>query len=429
MTFVDRVFLKWCSGTALAAAFTGSNLWFAVVCLPLGICTYTNTFVSQYFGNGQATMIGRAVWQGAWAGLVMSPFVLAFIPIAPSMFALAGHETSTYLQETAYFQILLCGAPAMLLAQALCSFYSGRGQTSVVMCIDVLAAAINVVLDYLWIFGRGGFPVLGITGAGWATVTALWFKAFAYVFLILRRRHRGEFGTLEGLVFDRRLLGRLLYFGGPSGLQMLLDVLGFAIFILLIGRLGDVASQASSIAFSISTLAFMPIWGIGLAVGILVGQRLGEDRDDLAARSTQTGLVIAMNYMAIISVLYVLVPEWFLSTFFAGAEATHLDIEVRTLAATLLRFVAAYNLFDAVSMVFVNAIKGAGDTPFLIRVSFVMAIMLAGSSWIGVEVFQFGILGCWAILTAWVWTLGVVFWCRYRQGKWRTMRVIEPSLS
>ena len=207
---------------------------------------------------------------------------------------------------------------------------------------------------------------------------------------------------------------------------MFLDVLGFTVFILLVGRLGGAQAEATTMAFSISTFAFMPIYGLGMAAGILVGQRLGENRDDLAARATWTTLWIALVYMSVISLLYVLTPELFLYGFFAAGDSPVSDqTEVRAMAATLLRFVAAYNLLDAMLMIFVSAIKGAGDTRFVMRVSLVMAAFLATASWLCVERYNVGVFGCWALITAWVWILGVVFLVRFMQGRWRDMRVIE----
>ena len=427
MTFVDRVLLKWESGDSMAAAFAASTVWFAVLCLPLGIAMYTSTFVSQYFGAHRRDRIGLAVWQGVWLSLVASPLLLMVMPAAASIFAMADHAPGVQRLEVVYFQILLWGAPAIIVAQALSSFYSGRGKTSVVMVVDTLVAMVNLVLDYIWIFGYLGFPAMGIAGAGWATVVSLWLKATIYIVLILQRKHREQYGTLSGLRFDAPLFGRLVYFGGPSGLQLVLDVLGFTVFILLIGRLGMVEAEASSMAFSVSTLAFMPVWGMSLAASILVGQHLGEDRDDLAARATWTSLQVALAYMATISALYLAVPDFFLASFFAGDRAPEAQAVVYPLAVTLLQFVAAYNLLDATMMVFSSAIKGAGDTRFVLKVSVVMATSLSVLSWLAVEKFHLGVYGCWALITLWVWALGVTFLWRFLGGKWRSMRVIEQT--
>lgn len=426
MTFVDRMFLNWVSGAAMAAAFSAGAVWFVTLCLPLGVCSYANTFVSQYFGARQPEQIGRAVWQTIWIALLFSPLMLLAIPLAPAIFGLAGHSGPTLALEVDYFQIMCWGGPAMLVAQAAAAFYSGRGQTTVVMWTDAGFAVVNLVLDYVWIFGYLGFPAWGVAGAAWATVVSLWLKAAVYLLLMLQRQHRRRFGTARGIRLDLRLGGRILYYGGPSGLQMLLDLVGFTAFVLLIGRLGTVEAEATSMALSISTLAFMPIWGFHLGVGVIVGERLGEDRDELAARATYTTLWFSWGYMASISLLYVLAPQIFLYGFYVGgAEPTPQAAAVRDVAGKLLRFVAAYNLLDATMMVFAGAIKGAGDTPFVMRVSLVLATALAVLSWLAVEVWQFGVYGCWALITAWVWAAAIVYALRFRQGKWRRMRVID----
>jgi len=427
MTFIDRVLLFQLSGDAMAAAFSAGVVWFLVVCLPLGICTYTSTFISQYFGADQHQRIGPAMWQGVWSAVLFTPLALAAIPLAPAVFRLAQHEPAIVAMELTYFQIICLAAPAMWISQAFSSFYSGRGRTSVVMWIDTAGAAVNLVLDYFWIFGNGGFPQLGVAGAAWATVVAMWLKIFVYLVLVLQRRHRRRFSTWTGARLDVALFNRMFYFGGPSGVQMLLDVIGFTSFILIIGRLGPLASQATSMVFSVSTVAFMPVWGLSLAVTILVGQRLGEDRDDLAARVTWTSYAIALSYMALTSALFVFAPNLFLFGFVSGEMSAADQAAVRALAVVLLRFIAAYNFFDATFMIFVSAIKGAGDTAYVLRVSLVMAAALVSVSWLGVEVLRLGVLGCWTLITIWVWTLGLIFLRRFRQGKWRSMRVIEPA--
>jgi MATE family multidrug resistance protein len=430
MTFVDRMMLNWVSGTAMAAAFSANIAWFSVLCLPLGICSYANTFVAQYDGARQPQQIGRVVWQAIWIAIGFTPLAILAVLVAPPLFAQAGHSPESYAYEVQYFQILCAAVTPMLIAQAGAAFYSGRGQTWVVMIVDAGAAMLNLVLDYCWIFGHFGFPEWGLAGAAWATVLATWIKALVYVLLPLQRRHRIQYGTITGAQFDWPLVRRILYYGGPSGFQMLLDVTGFTVFILLIGRLGEVESEATSMAFSISSLAFMPIYGLHLAVSVLVGERLGENRDDLAARATYTTLHISWVYMVVISLLYVCVPALFLFGFYP--DHTALDAKetaVWNMAALLLQFVAAYNLLDATQMIFVGAIKGAGDTQFVLRVSLVLAALLGLFSWLSVEVWELNVYGCWTLVVFWCLLAALTYLVRFRQGKWRQMRVIETSSS
>lgn len=426
MTFADRMFLNWLSETAMSAAFSSSVIWFAVFCLPMGICGYVNTFVSQYHGNQQPERIGPSVWQGMWLALLVTPLAVIAIPLAPWIFSWTRHSPDVLSQEILYFQVLCYSGPALLVATALSAFYSGRGKTWVVMLVDASVTSVNLVLDFLWIFGYAGFPEMGIAGAGWATVAALWLKAIIYFVLVMRRENRVNYFTLAGAKPDRELFGRLVYFGGPSGLQVLLDVLGFTVFIVLMGRTGQMESAATTLAFSVASVAFMPIWGLSMAVQVLVGQHLGENRDDLAARATWTSLHIACAYIGFISVLYVFTPDLFLDPFLNG---NHADVKekaaLRTMASNLLCIVAAYNLMDATFMVFVSAVKGAGDTRFVMIVSVLMGILLATLSWLTIEVLQLNIYGCWMAVTAWICAMGVIFLIRFLGGKWRSMRVIE----
>ncbi len=428
LTFIDRMFLMWWSQDSLAASFPAALLWWTSLCFPLGMCMYASTFVSQYFGAGQRHRIGPAVWQAAWLGLLSTPVILLLmVPLAAPIFRAAGHSPAVRAEEITYFHILCAGSAAMLISHAFSAFYSGQGRTWVVMVIDCLTALANIALDYVWIFGKAGFAPSGIEGAAWATVVALWARVLVYVALLLARKNRVEFGSMR-MAVDWSLMKRLVNYGGPSGLQMFLEIVGFTAFVFLVGSLGDTELAATNLAFNVSSLAFMPVFGLGTAASIIVGQQLGRNDPDLAARGTWTTMWLAAAYMSLVSLLYVAVPDLFLYGFFAS-EGVQGAEETRAIAVVLLRYVAAYNLFDALNLVFVSAIKGAGDTRFVFAVSLVMAILLAAGTWVGMTVFDAGLHGCWALVTAWISLLGMIYLARFLHGRWRTMRVIDMDVA
>jgi len=425
MHFIDRMFLFWYSQDAMAAALPAGVLSFAVFCFPLGICQYVTTFVSQYHGARRPREIGAAVWQGVWVGVLATPLILATMLLAPLVFHWAGHEPRVVQFEIVYYQALCWGAPGFLISAALSSFFTGRGRTMVVMLVDGSAALLNIALDYAWIFGHWGFPEEGVWGAAMATNVALTYKMLVYLVLFLRRKERLAHLTLAGWPLNMHLFLRLLRFGFPAGAQLLLEVTGFTIFLFLVGKIGAVELAASGMALNVSTLAFMPIVGLGMAVTTLVGQHLGENRDDLAAKATWTSLALSTTYMAVLSLLYIGVPDLFLSGYMANSsEGDH----IRRTAVILLRFVAAYNLFDALNLVFVSAIKGAGDTRFVLFTTIIMASALGLGSLAAVEWFGMGLYGLWTYVTVWLWCLGSIYMLRFLKGRWRTMRVIEPAL-
>jgi MATE family multidrug resistance protein len=424
MSFIDSAILFHVSPAAMSAAFSASVVWFAALSFFWGVCSYSSTFVSQYHGDGQPERIGPAVWQGVWLAMAFAPLALAATPLAPTLFAM--HSAEVARLETRFFQILCWGAPGMLAAQSLEAFFSGRGRTWVVMCVDATAVVVNLILACVLVQGWGGVAAWGMPGAAWATVTAQWSRAVLYFALMLRAGNRRQYNTLRGARLDGPLLARLVRFGGPSGVQMMLDIGGFAVFVQLVGKLDDIAMEATSMVFRVSHLAFMPVWGLGLATVVLVGQRLGEDRPDLAARAARTTLALGLGYMGVISFLFATTPAAFLQGFVTeGVAATGERHAVRALASQLMRFVAAYNMFDATLIILVSVLRGAGDTRFIMKLSAVSAAMLIGATWHAVEIARLQVYGCWTIITVWIWLLALAYLVRYRQGRWRSMRVIE----
>lgn len=427
MHFCDRMFLLWYSPNAMAAALPSGVFHFFLLCFPLGLATYVNTFVAQYFGAGRDERIGRAVAQGMWVGLVCIPVYLSLIPLAGPFFRWVAHDPAIVGYETTYFQVLTCEAGGVVFAAALSSFFIGRGETTVVMLVNAVAALLNIVLDYLFIFGVAGFPEMGIAGAAWATVIGQWCKPLIYLALIFRPRYSARFGIRHLRTFDGALMWRLLRFGGPSALQMTVTVGAFAVFILIVGQLGPDAMAATTLAFNVETLAWVPMLGLGMAVSTLVGQQLGADRPDLAARATWTAFVVSLVYMSAMAVVYLSIPHLLLLGHRAGADPA----EFAALQATtivLLRFVAAYCIFDAMNLIFCSAIKGAGDTLFVLMTTIITSPLPVAAGWAGIHWGGLGLYWCWTVITLWVWCLGVTYILRFLHGKWREMRVIEPEM-
>jgi MATE family multidrug resistance protein len=327
--------------------------------------------------------------------------------------------------ETTYFCCLCYSALPALVTAAASSFFAGRGDSWTVLLINATGLGVNALFAYLLIFGYWGLPRLEIAGAGWATVIGSTVSALLALFLFWQPTYRAEFATWSGWRLDLELLGRLLSYGLPGGVQVGLDVLAFALFTLLVARLGTVEAAATSIAFAINMVAFMPSLGIGQAVSVLVGQRLGEDRPDLAARSTWTGFRLAWLYMAAVALLYVLCPGLFLLLFHSDADPKW--AQVAALVPGILRFVAVYSLFDSMTAVFSFALKGAGDTRFVSLAAVVLSWpLMVVPTWAACY-YDWGLWWAWTFASSYVIALGVTFLVRFWTGRWRSMRVIEKT--
>lgn len=425
MHVVDRVLLSRYSADAMAASMPASATSFVFVSFFLGLAGYVSTFVAQYDGAGRPRRIGASVWQGIYLGIV-STVLLALISLASEpIFRAVGHAPSIQREEITYFRILTLFGGGMILSAALSAFYSGRGKTWTVMCVETSGVVVNAILAICLIFGVAGFPRWGIAGAGVATVSAKWYEMIVYLLLLFGRRNRIAYGTWSGRRIDRELIGRVLYYGFPTGLHFMADILAFTIFMLMIGRIGPVQLAASTVAFSINALIFFPMLGMAMATATLVGRYLGANRPDDAARATHSAMVLTVLYMSTFALALIRWPNVFLSAFHP-ADSPAVFEEITHVGYYLLYFVACYSFVDGGNIIYAAALKGAGDTRYVLFMLMAVATAVLILPMVVARVFfDAGIYASWTILTAYIMALALSYWWRYRRGHWRTMRVIE----
>jgi multidrug resistance protein, MATE family len=426
MHFIDRMFLTWYSPDAIAASMPAGILNFTLMSLFIGAAGYASTFVAQYHGAGRDKEIGTYIWQGIYVSIIGAIFLTICIPLSPVIFPLFGHGAVIAGLENQFFQALCIGAFPAIANSALSSFYAGIGKTAPVLLINVLMAVINIILDYLFIFGNLGFPQLGVFGAGLATTISAFIGMGVYIVILFTPAKEKIYGIFSRYRFKKDAFLRLIRFGVPSGFQLFMDVAGFTAFIFIIGNLGREALAASNIAFSINTLAFMPMVGMGIAVSVLVGQNIGKNNVPDADKVTFSGYHIAVLYMGLVAVLYLFFPGIFLNPFLHNEKRS---AEILSVGAILLKFIAVYSLFDAFGVVFGSALKGAGDTRFIMIANIILSVcLLVIPAYIMVFVLHLNVYYTWIAATVYVITLALTFFIRFQTGKWKSMRVIEENV-
>jgi len=426
--FIDRMFLMWHSSDAMSAATPAGITSFVFVSFFMGTAGYVNTFVAQYTGAGRPRRVGPAVWQGIYFALLAGLLMIAVVPHAKLIFQWFGHDPVVQNYEVIYFRIMCLGVCPVVLGSAVSCFFTGRGKTWTVLYVSLTATIVNIGLDYCLIFGNFGFPAMGIAGAAWATVIASCVSTLGFIVLFFRGKNRRDYATGQGAKPDVRLFGRLMKFGLPNGVQFMLDIMAFALFVAFVGRIGKTELAATNIAFQMNMLAFLPMIGFSIALTTMVGQALGKNAPSLAQRSTWSAFYMTFGYISLVAAGFWLIPDVFLYPFAAGADAGEFAV-IEPLVKKLLCFVACYCLFDTGNIIFAATLKGAGDTRFVmfLSVSLSWVIMVVPSYWVIHNRYGpgEGLYGAWAAASLFVCTLAISFYLRFRQGKWKQMRVIE----
>ena len=424
MQFCDRVFLSRYSSVTIQAALPAGVLAHTLICFFQALTGYAGTFTAHYHGAKDPAQCVRATAQGLWLALASWPLILLQIPLGTWLMTLGGHAPEVLAAEKTYFVILMAGGVMVPLNSAIGGYFMGIGRTKVNMVANTLGCSLNIVLNYAMIFGHWGVPAMGIAGAAYATLISGFVTCLVQVALFLKERHVLSVGWRAALRLDLPLVGRIVRFGLPSGLQLVMDVGSFAVFIMLTGRLGDLALAASNIAFSVNNLAFAPLLGFGLAASTVVGHHQGARHPEAARRAGYTGLKMGLIYMCVIGATFVLFPKGYFELFRSKDAAFSAD-QLLSLGRPMLLMMTAWGLLDTVSIVLSGALKGAGDTRF------VMVYMILGS-WLVLVPGSLlllhagaGILGLWGWLAVYVCVLAVGFWWRWQQGRWKNIRVIE----
>ena len=446
MNFADRAMLTWYSGntaavfanatdvpgvpvgSATAAAAAAGSLFFVMTSLPFGIAMMVNTFVAQYYGAGQHRHIGPIVWQGIFFGMAVAPLYLLAKPLFLVIFHQMGHDPVLFVLEERYLHYALFAVGANVAGEAVAALFVGRGKTQTVMIVNVSAVLLNILLDYLMIFGKWGLPEMGVGGASLATTICVWLRFFAFFTLIfITTGKRDQFGFLNGCRIDFPLMRRLMRFGLPGGIEFFMENAGFGAFILLMGKISTQAMAATSIAFSLNALSFLPLIGMGIAVMSMVGRYLGENKPELAQRATLTALALGTMTNGFFVLLYLFFPDQLLYAFLKFGDPVEFA-ELRDMTVLILRFVAVYLLFDGVNIIFMSAIKGAGDMIYLLLVTLLMSPLLPVACAIALAS-GFGLFACWLILTIWICVFAACFYVRFWQGTWKSKRVIEQAFT
>lgn len=438
--FIDRAMLAGYSDMTMAAAFPAGLCAFSFSCLFVGTVGYSGAFVAQYYGAREYDRIGSAVWQGVWMAVIGGAFMWGTSFYSQEIFDLFGHGPEVRSLEVEYYKILATGTVSNLLFIALSNFWSGRGKVTMVMGVNFFMTVVNVCLNYLLIYGKCidiplfgtvAFPELGIRGAAYGTVIGTFTADLVFVIAMVFSGWK-KYGI--GRCFDFSLFKRLIRFGMPTGIQLAIDLLAFQIFIVLQGKVDSVALAASGIAFGINSLAYTPLLGIGQTAGILVGQSVGAQDIPHGERSVKSAALLGIGYMAVLGSIFFFWPDPLLMAF------SKVSPEITAECRIMLRFIAGFLFFDGIFVIYSGAIKSAGDTRFAMITHAILAVFtymipclalfaayrqewflnLCGTYSRGVCLW-----GVWSICVVYVIICGLVFYLRYRQGKWKSMKVID----
>ncbi len=426
MIFTDRYFMSQIDPAHMAAALGGGVASFFSFCFFLGLFSYANALAAQYLGAGEHEKCPKVVTQGIIMTVMSAPFLSLITFLVAGIFEGMGHEPEQVELERTYYLILMSGVLITLAKVCISSYFAGIGRTHVVMICDVFGLIINVPLCYVMVFGKLGFPALGIVGAGVSTVVSTVLAFALFVLFYLRKEHREEFSVAQSFSLDVKILRRFWRLGFPSGLELFLNVAAFNLFLLMFQSYGVTEGAAAAIVFNWDILSFVPMIGLNVGVISLIGRFVGARDMERANEVMAAAFAVAFAYGAVLATLYITLRYPLVEVF---APPSGDFSAIRALSAFMMVGLSSYVLADAVILVSGGVLRGAGDTRWLMVASVSLHWAMLVAQFFIIRVFKLSPKISWLALVVMILAIAVVYAWRLKSGRWRDPEVLARVMA
>jgi multidrug resistance protein, MATE family len=429
LNLTDMWFMGRISTKALAAVGAVQWLIVAAVLVLGGAAMAVQTLVAQNYGARRYWRAAGAVWTALW-GIACSAPLFVLVGVARHV-ALRpfGFDAQIELLAASFWLPRMSGAFIGAAEWALCGFFNGIGRPRVTLWITVVTTVTNVVFNQLFIFGLGW----GIAGSAWASNAAQLVGLLLGVGVFLDRSYRRQYRSHLTWRLRPARLREQLRLGVPMGVSPAADLIGFAIFQMMQTRLGTAGGAATQMVVMLTSLAYMPGYGIASAGTTLVGQSIGAGATSWAQRVGNRVILLAALYMGGIGFVIAAIGPWVLPWFTAAHDAE--SAAAVALGIRLLWLAAAYQFFDGLNLGSSLCLRGAGDVRvpagLVLPISLLLLVPLAhmltfapGQGWVHfLPQFGYGAFGGWIAVLVYIMVLGSALFLRWRSRAWQRIHL------
>jgi len=424
MTFTDRLFLARVGSDQMNAAMGGGVSYQMLIFFFVGLTGYSTALVAQYYGAGKWTNSSKAAFQVILVTIVAWPVILLIKPFIASFFYTMNLPVGQVDFQVQYLNILVWGGFFGMLRQTLSFYFTGIGKTKVVMIATLTAMLVNVVLDYILIFGKFGFPVMGVRGAALATVAGGFAAMVILLIVYFGRFNRENFHVMKSFHFDWKIMKKLLHFGYPAGLEMLLNFIAFFFMIAMFQSRGESEATATTIMFNWDLVSFIPLLGIEIAVTSLVGRYMGAGRPQAAHRTAYSAIKTGLFYSLVILILFLSIPEILVRLFHPHIPSDTFEKAV-PIAISMIRLASLYVLAQAVTIAMIGTLRGAGDTFYTMILSVLANWTFLPLLYVCFYIFNLSVPFGWFIIVVVYLIFCFFIYRRFHSEKWKKIVVIR----
>lgn len=424
---VDMIMVGQLSSSAIAAVGLTTQPFMIMLAIFAAVNVGTTTLVAWNIGAGKpenASAIARQIVILNFAvGVVVSIIGVIF---AEQTVIFMGANEDTLKDATAYFQIVAGGLVFQAVTMGITAALRGAGETKIPMVYNIGSNLLNVIGNYLLIFGKLGLPKMGVSGAALSTTLSRVIACLFGLYILYSNKSVVSIPRKIRYKFDLGIINKVLSIGMPSAIEQFVLQSGLMMFARTVSSLGTADFAAHQIGLNISGLSFAPSMAFGVAATTLVGQSLGAGNKQKAKEYADIIHHMAIFVACVVGVLFLLFSHPF-------AKLYNDELEVVALAGLVLKILALAQPGQSTQLALAGALRGAGDTMYPLYASiFGIWLFRVLLSYVFVSIFQWGLVGAWVALLLDQYARAGIVYFRYRSGKWmdkkvRSMQVEEPE--
>ncbi|MBK7229329.1 MAG: MATE family efflux transporter [Ignavibacteriales bacterium] len=355
MGVVDSMMVGQLGPVPLAAASLGNSLIFLVLIIGIGCSVVISPIIAILVGGKRYSECGTYFRQSLLVNVVLSFIMLGIILLGVNFIQYLDQPPEVVELSIIYMTIVGLSAVPLMIYQTYKQFIEGLSIMKPAMIIAILANLINAFANWVLIFGKFGFPVLGIAGAAWATFVSRVFMALAIMFYVMRNDKFKQYDVnFHFRKLDFPIIKKILSLGLPSGFQYFFEVGAFTFAVIMIGWIGANELAAHQIAINLASISFMVVLGISQAASIRVGNAMGEQSVSKIRKAGFTGIIFGASTMFLAGITFIILND-FLPTLYIN------DKSVIEIASRLLIIAALFQLSDGTQAVGIGVLRGLTD--------------------------------------------------------------------
>ncbi|GAA4303193.1 MATE family efflux transporter [Aestuariibaculum suncheonense] len=417
VSFIDNIMVGQLGTAELAAVSLGNSFMFIAMSLGIGFSTAITPLIAEADAAKNFESGKSSFKHGLFLCTVIGALLFLVLLLAKPLMYLMKQPVEVVELAIPYLDLVAFSLIPLIIFQGFKQFSDGLSMTRYPMYATILANLVNVVLNYLLIFGKFGFPEMGIVGAAYGTLISR-FVMVAYIYLLLKRNNKsqGYVTQIKLFVLHKLELKKLVNLGAPSAMQMFFEVAIFTAAIWLSGLLGKNPQAANQVALNLSSMTFMVATGLSVAAMIRVGNQKGLkqyiDLRRIAISIFLLGTILAFAFGLMFFALHNHLPKLYVD--FDDVKNLADNTEVVSIASKLLIAAAIFQISDSVQVIFLGALRGLQDVKIPTIITFI-SYWLVGFpiSWfLGTED-AFGSFGIWLGLLAGLTTAAILLYIRF----------------